>query len=302
MAGVLRNIGSKVLMNKAVTLSNVRMLSEFKTLKVNKPSEWVYNVELNRPEKRNAMNTVFWAEFPKCFDEIAKDPDCRVVVVSGAGQMFTSGIDFSDLGGMMMKINEESDPARKHFFLKDLIARYQYTFTAIEKCNKPVIAAVHNACVGAGINLITACDIRYCTDDAWFQVKEVELGIAADVGVLQRLPKVVGNDSLVREWCYTARKIDSKEALKEGLVNRVFKDKDELMKFSLDMAKLIASKSPVAVQGTKDNLVYARDHSVDQSLDYQATWNGCMLQSEDVLKAAAAVMSRDTEPPVFSKL
>ncbi|XP_003742536.1 delta(3,5)-Delta(2,4)-dienoyl-CoA isomerase, mitochondrial [Galendromus occidentalis] len=276
--------------------------TDFKTLKVHKPAPFVYNVELNRPDKRNAMNGAMWDEIPRCFTEISQDPDCRVVVLSGAGAMFTAGLDLAEQAAVLMSFNDESDPSRKFVKLRDIVARYQFTFTAIEKCPKPVIAAVHSACIGAGTSLITACDIRYCSEDAWFSIKEVNVGICADVGVLQRIHRVVGNGSVINEWALTGRKFDSKEALREGLVSRVLKDRDELMKASLDMAKLIASQSPVAVQGTKVNLAYSRSHSVDESLDYQAIWNACNLQTEDLTTAAAAIISKDPEPPVFSKL
>lgn len=136
------------------------------------------------------------------------------------------------------------------------------------KCQKPVIACVHGFCVGGGVDLMTACDIRYCTQDAWYSVKEVDIGLAADIGTLQRFPKIVGNDSLVRELVYTARKFTSEEANKLGLVSKIVPDYDALMKAGFELAKEIASKSPVAVQGSKINLIYSRDHSVEESLKF----------------------------------
>merc|ERR1712181_11630 len=147
-------------------------------------------------------------------------------------------------------------------------------------CRKPVIGAVHNACVGAGVDMITAMDVRLCTKDAWFCVKEVDMGLAADVGTLQRLPKCIGSQSLVNELCLTARKMGTKEELMEG---------------ALAMAATIASKSPVAVQGTKDNLVYSREHSTQEGLERIATYNMTMLQSEDLMKSAMAAMNRDSD-------
>jgi enoyl-CoA hydratase/carnithine racemase len=141
-----------------------------------------------------------------------------------------------------------------------------------------VIAAVHGACIGAGVDLITACDIRYCTQDAYFSVKEVDLGLAADLGSLQRLVKIIGNQGQVSEWCLTGRPVDSQEAQRSGLVGRVFSGREELIKASEELAQLIASKSPVAVCGTKMALVHARDHSVTEGLDYIATWNCAMYE------------------------
>merc|ERR1711894_536385 len=184
--------------------------------------------------------------------------------------------------------------------LKHFIMKYQESFNILETCTKPVIAAVHSGCVGGGIDMITACDIRYCTSDAWFQVKEVDIGLAADVGTLQRLPKVVGNDSLARELCYTARKMAAEEAFRFGLVSRIFNSKEDMVKGAVQLAVDIAAKSPVAVQGSKANLIYSRDHTVAEGLDYVATWNMAMLQSEDLPKAAIASMQK--EKPTFSKL
>ncbi|CAG5121755.1 unnamed protein product [Candidula unifasciata] len=271
----------------------------FTTLKVTSPSEWIKNVELNRPDKRNAMNTAFWAEMVDCFNKLAVDPDCRVVVLSGAGQLFTSGLDLMD-SGVFQKALEIPDPGRRAFYLHRKVRDYQETFTVIEKCPKPVIAAVHSACIGGGIDMISACDIRYCTQDAWFQIKEVDLGLAADVGTLQRFQKIIGNDSTFRELAYTGRKFLSDEAKSLGFVSRVLLDKDELLTSALELAKTIASKSPVAVQGSKNNIIYSRDHSVAGSLDYMATWNSAMLQSEDVVKAIEAAIQKGK--PVFSKL
>jgi delta(3,5)-delta(2,4)-dienoyl-CoA isomerase len=194
----------------------------------------------------------------------------------------------------------ELDTSRKAVALNRIIANFQESFTVIEKCPKPVIAAIHGACIGAGVDLICACDMRYCTQDAWFQIKEVDIGIVADVGTLQRLPKIVGNDSLVRELCFTARVLKAKESQEFGLVSKMFADKEAMLIGTLEVAALIASKSPIAVQGTKESLIYARDHSVDEALRQVRTMNQSMLQSEDVMKAITAAMTK--EQPVYAKL
>ncbi|XP_077336470.1 delta(3,5)-Delta(2,4)-dienoyl-CoA isomerase, mitochondrial isoform X2 [Lithobates pipiens] len=275
---------------------------DYETLKVTTPKENIFHVELNRPEKRNAMNKAFWREMVLCFRALSDDTNCRAVVISGAGKMFTSGIDLSDLASDFLQ-QEESDTARIAWNVRKKIKDYQESFSAIEKCTKPVIAAIHNGCIGGGMNLITACDIRYCSQDAWFQVKEVDVGLAADVGALQRLPSVIGSRSLVSELALTARKMMSDEALSSGLVSRVFPDKSSLMLASFDLASEIASRSPVAVQGTKINLIYSRDHSVQEGLDYMATWNMSMLQTEDIMKSAQAVLQKKSPKDVtFSKL
>uniref|UniRef100_A0A8C2WVG6 Delta(3,5)-Delta(2,4)-dienoyl-CoA isomerase, mitochondrial n=1 Tax=Cyclopterus lumpus TaxID=8103 RepID=A0A8C2WVG6_CYCLU len=277
-------------------------VSPYTTLSISHPAESITQVELNRPEKRNAMNRAFWSEMVECFNEIAGDPSCRVVVFSAAGKVFTAGIDLMDMAGDVLN-PEGDDTARVAWNVKKIIAKYQETFTVIEKCPKPVVVAIHGACVGGGVDLITACDIRLCTQDAWFQVKEVDIGLAADVGTLQRLPKVIGSRSLVNELALTARKMFADEAKSSGLVSRVFADKDAMMAAALEMAEEIAGRSPVAVQGTKINLVYSRDHSVAEGLDYMATWNMSMLQTQDVMKSAQAAMEKKSPKTIaFSKL
>uniref|UniRef100_A0A8C4WS76 Enoyl CoA hydratase 1, peroxisomal n=1 Tax=Eptatretus burgeri TaxID=7764 RepID=A0A8C4WS76_EPTBU len=206
------------------------------------------------------------------------------------------------MAGDLLNIEGE-DTARKSWHLRQFIKQCQDSFSVLEKCLKPVIAAVHGACIGGGIDMITACDIRLCTHDAWFQVKEVDIGLAADVGTLQRLPKVIGNRSLVCELAYTGRKMMSDEAHCCGLISQIFQDKDSMMDGAFELASEIASKSPVAVQGTKRNLLYSRDHTIQDSLEYMAAWNMSMLQTDDVVKSAGAVMQKKTSKEVtFSKL
>ncbi|CAH2314143.1 delta(3,5)-Delta(2,4)-dienoyl- isomerase, mitochondrial [Pelobates cultripes] len=275
---------------------------QYETLKVTTEAKHVLHVEINRPEKRNAMNKSFWSEMVLCFRAISDDPDCRVVVISGAGKMFTSGIDLMDLGSDFIQ-PRDTDTARTAWELRRKISTYQESFSVIEKCPKPVIAAVHGGCIGGGVDLISACDIRYCTQDAWFQVKEVDIGLAADVGTLQRLPRIIGSMSLVNELALTARKMMANEAESSGLVSRVFPDKSALLLAAFDLASEIASKSPVAVQGTKVNLVYSQSHSVQESLDYMVCWNMSMLQTDDVLKSAQALLEKKSVKDVtFSKL
>ncbi|XP_058900577.1 delta(3,5)-Delta(2,4)-dienoyl-CoA isomerase, mitochondrial [Kogia breviceps] len=274
----------------------------YESLRVTSAQKHILHVQLNRPEKRNAMNKAFWSEMVVCFNKIAEDADCRAVVISGAGKMFTSGIDFVDMAsGLLQPMGD--DVARISWHLHSLLSRYQETFSVIEKCPKPVIGAIHGSCIGAGVDLITACDIRYCTQDASFQVKEVDLGLAADVGTLQRLPRVIGNQSLVNELAFTARKMMADEALDCGLVSRVFPDKEVMLDAAFALAAEISSKSPVAVQSTKINLLYSRDHSVTDSLNFMKSWNMSMLQTEDVVKSLQALMEKkDLKTITFSKL
>ncbi|XP_057684888.1 delta(3,5)-Delta(2,4)-dienoyl-CoA isomerase, mitochondrial-like isoform X2 [Corythoichthys intestinalis] len=274
----------------------------YTTLAISHPTPTITHVELHRPSKRNAMNKAFWSEMVDCFNQISDDQDCRVVVFSAAGKVFTAGIDLMDMAGDILQ-PEGDDTARISWNLKKTISKYQNTFSVIERCPKPVVVAVHGACVGGGVDLITACDIRLCTQDAWFQVKEVDVGLAADVGTLQRLPKVIGSRSLVNELALTARKMYADEALNSGLVSRVFADKEAMMAGALEMAEEVAARSPVAVQGTKVNLIYSRDHSVAEGLNYMAAWNMSMLQTQDLMKSAQASIEKQNVKSIkFSKL
>ncbi|XP_068934713.1 delta(3,5)-Delta(2,4)-dienoyl-CoA isomerase, mitochondrial isoform X2 [Petaurus breviceps papuanus] len=275
---------------------------DYESLKVTEAGSHVLHVQINRPEKRNAMNRAFWREMVECFNKIAQDPQCRAVVFSGSGKMFSSGIDLFDMSEELIQPQGE-DTARSSWYLRQCIAKHQETFNVLEKCPKPIIAAIHGGCIGGGVDLITACDIRYCAQDAWFQVKEVDIGLAADVGTLQRLPRVIGSRSLVNELAFTARKMMADEALSSGLVSRVFQDRESLLAAAFTLANEISSKSPVAVQGTKINLLYSRDHSVPESLNFMASWNMSMLQTEDIVKSVqAALEKKDLKSIPFSKL
>jgi delta(3,5)-delta(2,4)-dienoyl-CoA isomerase len=241
------------------------------------------------------------SELTKCFNELGSSPDIRSIVLTGAGKHFTAGIDLMDMLETGQKLAALTDVARKAKLFDELIEHHQASISSLENCPKPVIAATHSAVIGAGVDMITAADIRYCTTDCWFSVKEVDIGMAADVGTLQRLPKVIGSQSLVRELCFTGRKFTSDEALKWGLVSRVFETKEAMVDEALKVAENIASKSPVAVQATKRNLVYSLDHTNQDGLDHIREINKMNLQSEDFFNAVIAGQAKG-EMPVFSKL
>ena len=284
------------------TATDTKMKGNWSNLIVEEVKPFVFNVQLNRPKKMNALSKDLWGEIGTVFQQLDSDPDCRAIILSGNGKMFCAGIDLSTLMEMGQAAGSEGDVARKAKIYYNIIRQFQNYHMALEKCQKPVICAIHNACIGGGTNMVSFGDIRYCTKDAWFQVKEAELGLAADVGALQQLPKVIGSSSLARELCFTARKFFSDEAKESGFVNRVFNDKEEMMLASIDLAEKIAQMSPVAIQGTKVNMNYSRDHSVDEGLEYIARWNMTMLQSEDLIKAVTKMMTKDEDPAEFSKL
>ncbi|XP_022187912.2 LOW QUALITY PROTEIN: delta(3,5)-Delta(2,4)-dienoyl-CoA isomerase, mitochondrial [Nilaparvata lugens] len=275
--------------------------SQYKTLKLTVEKPFVYHVQLQRPDKYNAMNQTMWIEIGKCFQELAYNGDCRVIILSGIGKHFTTGIDLMDMSKIAAELADQDDVARRCKILNKMIHLYQDSITSLEKCNKPVIGAIHGACIGGGVDLICATDIRYCTEDAWFQVKEVDIGMAADVGTLQRLPRIVGSASFVNELAFTCRKLQASEAKESGLVSKVFNNVESLLQGAIELGVVIAEKSPVAVQGTKRNLIYSRDHTVQEGLDHIADWNQTMLQSDDFMNATVAQATK-SPPPTFSKL
>jgi enoyl-CoA hydratase/carnithine racemase len=261
-------------------------------------------LSINRPKKRNAMNYDFWNEFPQCFPSAADVGLIRAVVVCGEGQAFSAGLDTSDerIAGVASSGGHGLDVARTALSVRSQILWMQASLSASERCPVPVIAAVHGACIGAGVDLITACDVRLCSSDALFSIREVRLGLAADVGTLQRLPKIVANESVVRELAFTGSDFDASAARDMGLVSRVVQGgKEGVFNEAVALARKIAALSPVAVAGTKANLLYSRDHpNVSDGLEYQATWNASALQSDDVKVAAIAKVTK--EAPLFSKL
>jgi len=257
----------------------------------------IVKVTLNRENKLNAMNQQFWIEINNCFASLAKDSSCRVILLNGNGRVFSAGIDLHDNG---ISVSEKEDTARTAYNFINQVKEMQQSFTAIEKCPQPVIACVDGACIGAGVDMICACDIRLCSRNSWFSIKEVDIGLAADVGTLQRMPKLIGNDSIMRELVYTGRRFNADEAQNIGFIGNIYDSRENLMTAALKIAASIASKSPVAIAGSKHNLIYSRDHSVTESLEYMATWNASMIQTQDIMESMEARLEK--RPPVFSKL
>ncbi|MDG4550621.1 MAG: crotonase/enoyl-CoA hydratase family protein [Candidatus Contendobacter sp.] len=250
----------------------------------------VAHVELNRPDKANALNGTLWREIGAVFRWVDETPEARVAILSGAGRHFCAGIDF-ELMGEVLDAVEKLEPGRKEERLRRIILDLQAGFTALETCRKPVLAAIHGLCIGGGLDLIAACDLRYATVDAAFSLKEVDLAIVADVGSLQRLPYLIGEGRL-RELAFTARQFDAAEAQTMGLVNRVYVDAAQLRDGVHAIATAIAAKSPLTVRGIKQVLNHGRDHGVADGLDYIATWNAAMLLSNDTREAIAAAMQK----------
>ena len=245
----------------------------------------IAHVKFNRPDKANALNGLAWKEIRSVFEEIDSDEEVRVVVLSGEGKHFCSGIDLSLL--MTVASSEEHDEARKRENLRKQILHLQASVSSVELCSKPVLAAISGGCIGAGVDIISACDMRYASEDAFFSIKEIDMGMVADLGTLQRLPRLIP-DGIIRELAFTGRNVSGKEAERIGLVNHCFDNREDLLKSVFEIAATIALKSPVSIRGTKHILNYSRDHSIADGLNYIATWNAAMLLSEDLNEAFRA--------------
>ena len=268
---------------------NTTATPTFETLSV-RLQDHIATVHLNRPDKANAMNAAMWQEIRQAFDWVDATPEARVAVLAGEGKYFTAGIDLQMMMGLPATIADDCE-GRMREKLRRLILDLQDTLTSLERCRKPVLAAIAGGCIGGGIDLITCADMRYASSDAFFTIKEIDIGMVADVGTLQRLPKLIGQ-GITRELAYTGRKFDAAEAQGMGLVNRVFESREALYAGVQAIAAEIAAKSPLSIRGTKEMLNYARDHSVADSLNYIATWNAAMLQSKDLMEAMTANMTK----------
>ena len=255
----------------------------------------VGRVELNRPAKANAINATMWRELRAAAEWLDATPEVRVGVLAAAGKYFTAGLDLTMFQELRDGAEEPCGGRSRERTLRDILA-IQDSVTAFERCRKPVIAAIQGACVGGGIDIVTACDLRYCSEEAWFSVKEIDVGIVADVGTLQRLPKLIG-EGPARELCYTGRRVEGREAAELRLVNRCYPNTQALADSVAELALQIAAKSPLSIRGTKAMITYVRDHSVADGLNLVATWNAAMLFSADLEEALAA--GREKRAPVF---
>jgi len=258
----------------------------------------VWEVRLDRPLVGNALDEGLFRALPRVLARLDANPEVRCVVLSGEGRHFCTGIDVKSLGALMGA--QDGCPGRQREHTRRFVLMLQDANTAIERCRKPVIAAVHGACIGAGVDLVTACDIVYAAADAQFCVKEVDLGITADVGTLQRLPSLVGHGR-ARELALTARMFSGEEAREMGLVSGTAASREGALRQARGVARKIAAKSPLAVVGTKHILLRARDRpNVEEGLDYVATWNAAMVVSSDLQESLQARMEK--RPPVYARL
>jgi len=283
-------------------MSQLQGYSDFKYFLISSPAEHVAHVEINRPNKMNAFVEAMWIELGNIFQKLSYDPDVRAVILSGAGERaFTAGLDVQAASqGLLGGGGEKSDVGREAWKLKRHILDFQDCISRIEKCEKPVICVMHGSSIGLGIDMSSCADVRICSKDAKFSVKEVDIGLAADIGTLSRLPKIVSSFSWVKEVCMSARFFGADEALAVGFVSRVLETKAKAVEAAIGLASLMSSKSPVAVQGTKELLNHARDNTVAESLRYTSIWNASMVQSKDI--QAALMSGLKKTKPRFEKL
>ncbi|WP_206057173.1 crotonase/enoyl-CoA hydratase family protein [Nitratireductor sp. XY-223] len=249
----------------------------------------VVQLSMNRPQKANGMTPDFWTELPRLLGLLDADETVRAAILTGEGKHFSGGMDLASFSTIAALFQQE--PGRAAFAFRKKIMQLQDAFTAIERARFPVIAAIHGACIGGGIDMISACDMRIASSDAYFAIEEINIGMAADVGTLQRLPKLIA-PAVAAELAYTGRRFDAEEALRIGLLSAVADSREQIIEQALALGDRISSKSPLAMAGIKANLTYSRDHGVVDGLDYMATWNAGMLRPEDMMNAVQAAMAR----------
>ena len=255
----------------------------------------VAHIKLNRPEKLNAMNWDFWEELPVVVQTINENLEVRVAVISGVGRAFSVGLDFFDMMPKLQVKGTGPDGASQQR-LHTMIRHMQWSVTSLERCRVPVIAAIQGYCLGGGIDLITACDIRVCSAETQFGVRETKMAIVADIGTLQRLPRIVP-PGIARELIYSGRDFGSTYAAQIGLVNEVCPDQNAAIERSLELAMDIAANAPLAVQGSKHVLNQAQMYDIDRGLEYVATYNAAHLMSRDLGHAIESMAMK--QKPIF---
>ena len=259
-------------------------------------AEHVATVTLLGPGKGNAMGPDLWRELPEVFAALDADEAVRAVVVRGSGDHFTYGLDLMSMISELGPHLSQATTAGPRTQLLGIIRRLQDAVNAVERCRKPVICAMHGWCIGGGIDLATACDVRLCSAEARFSVREVRVAMVADLGTLQRLPRVIGQGH-ARELALTGDDIDAARAARIGLVNHVYDSADELFAAATSMAARMAANPPLVVQGIKQVMNFSADHPTADGLAYVALWNSAFLASDDLTEAITAFATK--RPPSF---
>jgi enoyl-CoA hydratase len=264
-------------------------------------TEKVAHIRLNRPDDLNSMVREFWTELPEIVRGLDARGDVRAIVVSSTGRHFSAGMDLGVFtsGDTAITPGDAHEMGRVRARLRQTALMLQESFTAFERVRMPVLVAIQGGCIGGAVDMVTAADMRYATADAFFVIQEINIGMTADVGTLQRLPKIIP-DGVAREMAYTGRRLSAQRALEVGLINEIFPTHEELVAGVLDIARDIASKSPLAIWGTKEMLLYSRDHSVADGLNHIATWQTGMFQPSDMVETFTA--KAEGRDPVFPDL
>ena len=248
----------------------------------------IAHLVLNQPDAFNTMGPTFWRELDEVLTQLHKEAPARVLLISSTGKHFSAGMALETFSGAI-QIDDQSPQGRAALF--DLLTDMQATFTKLETLRMPVIAAIQGGCIGGAVDMVSACCLRYATADAFFCIQEINIGMVADVGTLQRLPKLIPL-ALVKELAYTGRRMAAAKALACGLVNEVFETPEAMLAGALQCAREIAAKPPVAIWGTKQALHYARDHSVDDALKQMGWLQGVVWSNQQVLEAVMALKSK----------
>ncbi len=260
----------------------------------------IAHVSLSRGKELNTMTKAFWSELPHLIDSISDQGDARVILLTAKGKHFCAGMDLANFSkGEIKKKGMKANQGRTNEATYRMTKDLQYTISCLEKARMPVIAAIQGACIGGGVDMISACDLRYATNDAFFCIQEINIGLAADVGTLQRLPHLIP-EGIVRELAFTGRRFSAKEALGYGLVNAVFDNQDEMIAHTESVANEIANKSPLAISGIKEVINYNRDHSIEESLNYVALWNSAMNYADDMKETFKSQLEK--KDPEFEQL
>ena len=264
-------------------------------------TEKVAHIRLNRPDDLNSMVREFWTELPEIVRGLDARGDVRAIVVSSTGRHFCAGMDLGVFtsGDTPITPDDSHEMGRVRARLRQTALMLQESFTAFERVRMPVLVAIQGGCIGGAVDMVTAADMRYASADAFFVIQEINIGMTADVGTLQRLPKIIP-DGIAREMAYTGRRLSAQRALEVGLINEIFTTHEELVAGVLAIAREIASKSPLAIWGTKEMLLYSRDHSVADGLNHIATWQTGMFQPSDMVETFTA--KAEGREPVFPDL
>ncbi len=247
----------------------------------------VAHIVLNRPEAFNAMPRPFWNELPTIVHDINDNAKARVIVISSTGKHFTAGMDVSVFTDGESITASGGDPHTRAEAFRQFVLTLQGSFSCLDNARIPVIAAIQGGCIGGGVDMVSACDIRYATDNAFFQIAEINIGMTADVGTFPRLCNLIPQ-GWVRELAYAGRRLPAAKAKEIGLVNDTFATQDAMLAHVMELAHEIAAKAPVAVAGSKRMINYARDHSIADGLDYIATWQAGMFSPPHMMEAFAA--------------